>query len=101
MMRRQPEQHRMQVHVLVGQRMLGHREVLQKAGATARQRRQQGFDITQHHRTDRTGFKAGALDAAMPQAMTGSETASSGAIVPATMPPRSRRIRTISPARSG
>jgi cellulose synthase/poly-beta-1,6-N-acetylglucosamine synthase-like glycosyltransferase len=30
--------------------------------------RAQGHDITHHHRTDRTGFKAGALDAAMPQA---------------------------------
>jgi cellulose synthase/poly-beta-1,6-N-acetylglucosamine synthase-like glycosyltransferase len=30
--------------------------------------RRAGFDIRHHHRTDRTGFKAGALDAAMPQA---------------------------------
>jgi len=38
------------------------------ARARAEHWRQQGLDIDYHHRTDRTGYKAGALAAAMPQA---------------------------------
>ncbi|MEM6755671.1 MAG: cellulose synthase family protein [Planctomycetota bacterium] len=61
----------------------------------ARQRvehwQKQGVDISYHHRTDRTGFKAGALDAALPEA-TGEFIAIFDADF---LPPRSFLKRTI------
>ncbi|MEM0915705.1 MAG: glycosyltransferase, partial [Planctomycetota bacterium] len=52
---------------------------------------ERGLDISYHHRTDRTGFKAGALDAALPEA-TGELIAIFDADF---LPPRSFLKRTV------